>query len=321
MIDIQLLYKLITIFLYSLFATYLGIYYIAKKSEKFKYVVEDKYKKDGKKIPTMGGIGMLIGILISLALSEILNKNNVHMEYLFTFYFIVIVYALYGIIDDLFAFKRRYDKIIILLVLSFPIATLITSTILFGIEFGAIYSLIMAPVYIMVVSNLINVYSGFNGLAMGLSLILLITITIKSFMVSGLDNLIYVAPLLGALVAFFPFNFYPAKLFEGNVGAFLIGSGIGALLIINKLELFGIFILIPHIINFILDTWILAIKKVPDIKFGELSKDGKIIAPTSVKWKSIKYILCSYFRITERQAVLIMYGITIIFCVLGVWLF
>ncbi len=319
MFDYQLFYKLITIFLYSVFATYIAIFYIVKKSRKFGYTVEDKYKLNNKKIPTIGGIAIFIGVIIALALTQVIMRND-GIGKLFIFYFIVTVYAMYGILDDLFAFKQRYDKILVLMVLSFPIASLITSTYLFGIDFELWYLLLLAPIYIMAVANLVNVYSGFNGLAMGLSLILLITVAVKSYMLFGLHNLIYIIPVLGALLVFLPFNFYPAKLFEGNVGAFLVGSSLGAFLIINKLELFGLFILIPHIINFILDTIVLAILKIPDVKFGEIDKNGYIVAPKSVRFKSLKYILTYYLKLKERNAVLILYIPTIIFCIIGVWL-
>ena len=209
--------------------------------------------------------------------------------------------------------------------LSFPIASLMTDTSIdiFSLnwELGGVYSLILAPIYIMVVANLVNLHSGYNGLAMGNAWLILLTILIKSYMQSGLENLIFVLPVFGALTAFLPWNIYPAKMLEGNVGSFLIGGAIGASLIALNMEIFGIFILIPHIINFIMDTLTIAILKKKDVKFGNLRKDGTIEAPPSMKFKSLKFLLVSWFRLTESQATNMLMFLTASFCILGLFLF
>lgn len=313
-------YNLILVFLYSLFATWVAIEYFIPRLKKYGYVVDDHYKKGNVKIPTMGGIAMFAGIMVSLALFQLLIKGDI-VGNLFIFYFIVLVYAMYGLIDDLFSFKKRYDKILVLLVLSLPIASLIShnSINILGFELflNGFVPYLIAPVFIMVVANLINVNSGFNGLDTGLVGILLIFVAIKSYTIYGLDNLIFILPALGALIAFFPFNFCPAKILPGNSGQFLLGSALGAALIVNRLEFFGIIILIPHIVNFLMDTYSLKIKKVPLVKFGSIRKDGTIIAPPSMRFVSIKFLVTHYFRLTEKQANYVCYSFTILFGITG----
>lgn len=323
--SVQYAYKLLVILLYSFFITFWSVPGVLKNLIKYKYVVQDKYKRGKDPVATMGGISILIGVLGALALSQILfltsSVNQQNMGALFIFYFIVIVYALYGVIDDMFSFKKRYDKIIILLVLTFPIASLITDTTLnlgfMIIDLGALYPLVIVPIYVMVVANLINLHAGYNGLTQGLSLILLITIGIQSFIEHGVENLIFLMPVLGAVIAFLPTTFVPARMLPGNIGDFLVGAAIGCLIIVNNFLWFGIFILIPHIINFLMDTWTIVIRKVPDVKFGKIRADNTLEAPASMRFKSLKFLVCHYFRLTESQAVLVMYGITIFFCVLG----
>ncbi|MBD3203198.1 hypothetical protein GF327_02810 [Candidatus Woesearchaeota archaeon] len=322
--EVQYMYKLIVVFLYSFFVTLWSVPYVNEKLKKYKYVVEDKYKKSKKKIPTMGGIAILIGVLVSLALSQILLARE-DLGNLFIFYFIVIVYALYGVIDDLFSFKMRYDKIFALLILTFPIASLVKDTelnLLFThVEIGILYSLIVVPVYIMVVANMVNLHAGYNGLTQGLSLIVLLTLGIKSYMDHGFANLIYLVPVLGAVIAFLPSTFVPAKLLPGNVGDFLVGSAIGGFIVVNQMLWFGGFILIPHIINFIMDTVTILILRRKDVKFGKLRKDKTIIPPKTMRTKSLKFLIVHLFRLTEKQAVLALYSLTAVFCVVGLVLF
>lgn len=330
--DYQLLYKIIVVFLYASLTTYWITPIIMRKLANHDAIRPDKYKR-GKNATfiTMGGLAMLVGLLISLSLSQILLPIE-DLGRLFIFYFIVVVYALYGFSDDLFGsgdgvsvLSKRYDKIIGVLILSFPIASLITDTnirIFSNVfELGSLFALVLAPVYIMVVANLINLHSGYNGLATGTSWLILLAILIESIQRSGLTDALFVIPIFGALTGFIPYNLYPAKAHDANVGAFMVGGAIGASLLALNMEIFGVFILIPHIINFLMDTWTLVIKKKKDVRFGRLRHDNTIEAPKTMKYKSLKFLIVSWFRLTEQQATAWLWAFTAVFCILGIIIF
>jgi UDP-N-acetylglucosamine--dolichyl-phosphate N-acetylglucosaminephosphotransferase len=318
-------YKLLLIFLYAAIATLFAIPYVIKKCKYHGYIDHDMHKKGKPLLPTLGGTAIMGGILVALALSEVLIRDPVPLGGLFIFYFVVMIYAIYGLLDDIFHFKHRYSKIGVLLVLSLPVGTIISGTVvnIFGwmIDLGWFYTLFIVPVYIMVVANLINIHAGFNGLGPGTTLVMLIAAGIKSYMDYGTTYLIYLMPILGALSVFFFFNMYPAKLYDGNVGAFLMGSALGGFLIINHFEVFGIFILIPHIITFILDTWVIGIRGVKDKEWPPIRKDKLIIPHKSMRFKSLKNVLCTIFPMTEEKAAWTLIAITAVFCIVGVVLF
>ena len=317
-------YRLILIFLYSVFATWVAVPYVIKKCFQHGYTVKDMHKVGYPLVPVLGGVAILGGILVSLALSEVLIKDTTHLGGLFIFYFVVIIYGMYGLLDDIFHFKARYSKIITLLVLSLPIGAIVsgTSINIFGsaLDLGIIYTLLFVPIYIMVVSNLINLHAGFNGLGPGTTLLMLIAAGVKSYMMHGVTDLIYLMPILGAVIVFYFFNKYPAKIFDGNVGAFVMGSALGTFLIVSDLEIFGMFILIPHIVTFVLDTWVLVVKKTPDVEFPKPRKDGLIIIDKPMRYKSLKNVVCTWFCVNEKQATNILLLVTAVFCVIGVWL-
>ena len=314
-------YRLILIFLYGAFATWASMPYIMKKCKQHGYTVKDMHKLGYPTIPVLGGIAILIGIFVSLALSQVLLIGKATpLGNLFIFYFVIIVYAMYGVIDDIFHFKNRYSKIAVLLVLSLPLVSLIMnqSINILGVTLRYYVILFVVPIYVMVVANLINLHAGFNGLGPGTTLVMLIAAGVKSYMIHGLVNLIFLMPVLGGLFIFFFYNMYPAKTFDGNVGAFLMGSALGAFLIVNNLEIFGVFILIPHIITFILDTYILGFLGTKDVEFPKPRKDGLIIPDKTMRYKSLKNVFCTWFRLTEKQAGWILIAVTAIFCVIGV---
>lgn len=318
-------YKLALIFAYAAVATLFAVPYVIKKCRQHGYIDHDMHKKGKPLLPTLGGAAILGGILVSLALSEVLIRDPVHLGSLFIFYFVVMIYAMYGLLDDIFHFKQRHSKIGVLLVLSLPIGTIVSGTTVnilgWMVDLGWFYTLFIVPVYIMVVANLVNIHAGFNGLGPGTTLVMLIAAGIKSYMDYGTAYLIYLMPILGSLIVFFFFNMYPARLYDGNIGAFLMGAALGGFLIINHYEVFGVFILIPHIITFLLDTWVLGIKGVKDSEWPPIRKDGLIIPIKSMRYKSFKNLLLTMHPMTEKKASWVLIGITAIFCLVGILIF
>ncbi|RLI90978.1 MAG: UDP-N-acetylglucosamine-1-phosphate transferase [Candidatus Altiarchaeales archaeon] len=285
-----------------------------KKAVEKGLVVRDRYKKDTI-VPTLGGLTILAGILCSLILAQLLLEMEMR-EKLLMFYFIVFTFAMFGLADDLLDVGRK-SKIFIPFFLALPIVALNPETpinlFFFVIDLKAFYTFIIAPTYIMVTANLINMHSGYNGLSCGLSYILVSFLIIRISLESGLDNLFYILPIFGAMLAFLYFNTYPAKIFWGNTGSLMTGAAIGAFIIINKIEIFGIVILIPHIVNFLMYiVW--RIKKLGDVKFGRLREDGTLEVPNP--W-TLKWTFPYYFRLTEHQTMWIMYSLTTLFGILG----
>jgi UDP-N-acetylglucosamine--dolichyl-phosphate N-acetylglucosaminephosphotransferase len=312
-------YRLLLIFAYAAVATWIAVPYVKNKCKAHGYMVKDMHKFKKPLIPVLGGVAIFIGIISALALSEIYIPTG-NIANLFIFYFVVNLYGMYGLLDDIFHFQIRYTKVIALLVFSLPILTLTAGSTVLGINLGLMYAAFVV-IYIMVVANLINLHAGFNGLGPGTTLILLIAAGVKSYMTSGSTYLMYLMPIVGSLLVFCIYNKYPAKIFDGNIGAFLTGSALGAFLIVAKLEVFGIIILIPHIITFILDTWVLTILKRKDIEFPNARKDGLIIIPKSMRYKSLKNVICTWFKLTEKEATHILWAITLVFCIIGVMFF
>ncbi len=292
--------------------------YMKKASERG-YVVKDMYKRDKPSIPAIGGLVILASILTSLIVALIgVNELGIdRINYLLIFYFIVIVFGIFGLADDLFHIEHKW-KIIAPFFLAMPIVALISDTTIdfyfIKIDLGLIYTFIIAPMYIMVVANLINMHSGYNGLSCGLSYILVSFIMIRVYFEKGLGNIYLLLPVFGSLLAFLYYNTYPAKIFWGNIGSIMIGAAIGSLLIVNKMEIFGIVILIPHIINFLMYV-IWKIKGLGDVKFGGLRDDGTLIVPNP--W-TLKWLFPYYFRLTEHQSMWILYMLTTFFGLLGI---
>ncbi|KAA3662891.1 MAG: hypothetical protein DWQ10_01415, partial [Calditrichaeota bacterium] len=237
---------------------------LIKKARQAGYVVKDMYKPSRPEIPTMGGLAIMAASLIALTIAQF---NAPDIGKLLQYYFVAFVFGLYGLADDLMGFKMRYDKVLILFILALPAASLADGSslelIFTRIEMGEYYRWLFVPFYIMVIANLINVHAGYNGLSGGLSAILFIFVGVYSYMLGGLDNVMVLAPLVPALIAFMWFNKFPAQILLGNIGTYFLGGALGTYLVMNKMEMFGFVIVLPYTINYMLDFWTLKLRRVP----------------------------------------------------------
>lgn len=90
-------------------------------------------------------------------------------------------------------------------------------------------------VWIVVVTNAFNLVDGLDGLASGVALIASATLLAVSLIEGRDDVALLWAVLGGALVGFLPYNFFPASIFLGDSGSYLLGYLL-AVLALQSLE-------------------------------------------------------------------------------------
>jgi UDP-N-acetylglucosamine--dolichyl-phosphate N-acetylglucosaminephosphotransferase len=307
---------LLGFFIVPFIFTMISLPYIIKKLKLNGHVVKDMYKSDMPQIPTQGGIAILLIAIFSLSILTLFYGNMV-TPINYTIIVVVVLFALFGVLDDLVNIGRPV-KLVLLYYCSYPLIPFITSTAIllpiFGhVDLSIIYLQLLIPTYVPVVANLVNMHSGFNGLAPGLSLIVLITLVIKAYFYGNISNALFIICLTGTLAGYFLFEKYPARIFWGNVGALSVGAAIGAMIVTQGFIVSGFIMLIPHIVNFLQYVY-WRIKKYPVAKFGKVREDGSLEVPNPL---TLKWVFPYYFRMTEKTAVYVMFAITGIFCLIG----
>lgn len=321
--------------------------------EYYGWTVRDVYKKGNVFIPTRGGIAILATVLLVFSLTTLFYKVVYGQKLEFENFIIITVimtYAMFGILDDFIIIRNRWLMIAVPYFFSFPLLLIINSSIVYlpffeevnfakwGIStpFGLlslefVFAMFVLPLYVLVVANLVNMHSGFNGLQIGLSSILLFFLILKSIIIGKTDNLFPFAVFAGSIFAFWFYNFPTAKVFEGNIGSFAIGSCIGVFIVVQGFYVSGFIMLIPHTINFLMYFY-WRVQRLRDRKkngvgnerewyktqkFGKIREDSTIEVPNPL---TLKWFFPYYFRLTEIQAVLIMYGLTIVFCIASLFI-
>ncbi len=93
---------------------------------------------------------------------------------------------------------------------------------------GSLFTII----FLIGVSNAVNLTDGLDGLAGGLSFLTLSGIAYLAYLSSDSTVLMLTVPFLGALLGFLRYNTYPARIFMGDGGSQLLGFMMGVLVIL-----------------------------------------------------------------------------------------
>jgi UDP-N-acetylglucosamine--dolichyl-phosphate N-acetylglucosaminephosphotransferase len=286
-----------------------------KKLVENNIVAKDQYKRYPTFVADRGGIAILLIATLSLSI------NSLFFKFTSTNYVALIVIALFGlfgVLDDMINIGRM-SKLLIMYYCSYPLIQYATHTALIipgigDIQLGIFYLQFIIPTYVLVASNLVNMHSGFNGLASGLSIIVLISLIIKSVLLGDIENIISIAALTGATIGFYIYERYPARVFWGNVGSLTVGAAIGTIIVVQNFIISGFIMLIPHTINFLMYIY-WKVKRYPHVKFGRDRGDGILEVPNPL---TLKWMLPYYFNLTEKQATYAMFLLTSFFCILGI---
>ena len=174
-----------------------------------------------------------------------------------------------------------------------------------NVMLNEVFSFVLTVGWIVGITNAINLIDGLDGLSSGITLISCISLLIIfALNESPLIAIILITALAGAIVGFLPYNFNPAKTFIGDVGSNFMGFAIAVISILGVAKTYTAIVIIAPIIVLalpIFDTLWAIVRRI-------------------VKTKSIKGVFKAdkghlHHRLmakgyTQKQAVLILYGIT-----------
>jgi UDP-N-acetylglucosamine--dolichyl-phosphate N-acetylglucosaminephosphotransferase len=288
-------------FLAPLIGTIISMPFFIKKFTESGIIVKDYYKKDLTMVPTRGGIAILLIAMLSFSLNTLFFK---FAETNYVALIVIALFGIFGILDDMIDIGRTSKH------------TAITLPSIGSFELGILYLQFIVPTYVLVASNLVNMHSGYNGLSSGLSIIVLISLIIKSVLINDVGNIIAIVSITGAALGFYLFEKYPSKIFWGNIGSLTIGATIGTIIVIQGFIISGFVMLIPHTVNFLMYVY-WRVRKFPVAKFGKDRGDGYLKVPNPL---TLKWVLPYYYNMTEKQGTYAMFLLTAIFCAIGIFI-
>ncbi len=227
-------------------------------------VDERKLRKPPK--PRMGGIGLFLGFVIGVYVTLFIFANiyikpnfiNFNFESLNLFFLSVFIVFLIGLIDDVIglnAFQKLPFEILAGTIMYFN-GWLIKFISLpfppYNLVLNDFISYLVTVLWIVGITNALNLIDGIDGLAGGITFFSLISFATIEIILGKPEYLILIIPMVGAVLGFLKYNLFPAKIYLGDSGSLTIGFFLSILsLKISIKASFGISFLIPIVILFI----------------------------------------------------------------------
>ena len=288
----------------------------------------DIHKPARPEIAEMGGLAILCAFVAGVlaasgAVSFLKWFGDADLVLLLASLGSVLIAALVGILDDLLDLPQGV-KAVLPLAAAIPLMAVragdsVVVIPAFGpVDLWIFYPLAAIPCAMTVAANGVNMLAGFNGLEAGLGLSALGSLTIIAWHLGETTALLLLLPAVGALAGFLPLNWYPAKIFVGDVGTLTIGAIVAAAVIIGDFEVAGLILLTPYVIDFVLK----AANRFPTRGWGgELRSDGKLYCPEHGPVGLCQLILKVTGGIHEQTLVLVLVGLESVLGVCAILLY
>jgi UDP-GlcNAc:undecaprenyl-phosphate/decaprenyl-phosphate GlcNAc-1-phosphate transferase len=258
-------------------------------------------------MPRLGGLAIYIAFLAGVILLQPINPYSTS---------IIIgsgIIVISGILDDIYELSAKLK-----LMAQIAAAAII---VLYGglqitfinLPFGGLFefgylSIPFTVLWIIGITNAINLIDGLDGLAAGVSSIALVAISGMAFIMGNLYVVTIGSILLVSTIGFLYHNFYPAKIFMGDTGALFLGFMISVLSLLGFKNITFVSFIVPIIILGvpISDTIFAILRRI-------INKQ-----PLSAPDKSHLHHCLLRLGYSHRETVLIIYAMAALFGLLAV---
>ena len=176
-------------------------------------------------IPRLGGLAIFIGFMVSILLFV---KLTPEMKSILLGAAIIVVR---GVVDDIMALPAMLKFVVQIIAAAIPathgvVIQAFSNPNIFSKNLYWVLGWLSIPVtilWIVAITNAVNLIDGLDGLANGVSAISATTMLVIALLASEGQVAIVLAALVGACVGFMPYNMNPAKMFMGDTGATFLG--------------------------------------------------------------------------------------------------
>ncbi len=177
-------------------------------------------------IPRLGGLAIFFGFIVGILLFDKIDRQ---MQGILLGAVVIVVL---GVVDDITPLPAKLKFVVQIIAALIPVfhgvvikavsnPNLLSDNAYW--QMGNISSVVITVLWIVAITNSVNLIDGLDGLAVGVSTISATTVLVISLLVSDMQVAIAMAALVGACAGFMPYNLNPAKMFMGDTGATFLG--------------------------------------------------------------------------------------------------
>ena len=268
-------------------------------------VPKDNRRMHNHPIPRMGGLAIFFSFILSALIFVPLSTPVRGM--LLGGVIIVIL----GIFDDIYAlpalpkFFVQIAAALVAVLMGNQIDILSNPNIFSSEPYWVlgIWSIPISVLWIVGITNAVNLIDGLDGLACGVSTISSMTMLVIALTVAEPDTALLMAALAGACIGFLPYNLNPAKIFMGDTGSTFLGFVLATVSIQGLFKSYAI-------ISFAVPFLVLGLP-IFDTCFAILRRLARGQSPMAPDRGHIHHRLID-MGFTQKQAVAVLYLISAI---------
>ena len=188
-------------------------------------VPKDSRRMHKVPVPRLGGLAIFSGFMISALLFVPMTAE---MKSILLGAVVIVVL---GVIDDSMDLPALLKFVVQILAALIPTLHGVTVRVFSNpnifsddlyLSLGTL-SVPLTVLWIVAVTNSVNLIDGLDGLANGVSTISATTMLVIALLLGETDVSLTLAALVGACIGFMPYNLNPAKMFMGDTGATFLG--------------------------------------------------------------------------------------------------
>jgi UDP-GlcNAc:undecaprenyl-phosphate GlcNAc-1-phosphate transferase len=266
-------------------------------------------------IPLMGGIAVALGFFVGLSVATLLTGEAIqyrdHIEGQILGSLILLTL---GVVDDRWVLTARSKLVVQLLAAAVAIAYGYRIEHFNDPVTQSYWTLpvpvmwIVTLIWIVGITNAMNLMDGLDGLATGLGAIIGLTLTWICWQAGQMLGVFVGIAFLGALLGFLPYNFPPARIFLGDTGALFIGFNLSLLALEGYRKL--------SVLTFVVPLLALAVPLLDTTLsiYRRIRRRASILSPD----RHHMHHRLLEFEGSHRAAVLSIWFLTACFCVIAV---
>ncbi|MDO5479617.1 MAG: MraY family glycosyltransferase, partial [Clostridia bacterium] len=199
-------------------------------------VPKDKRRVHKKPTPLIGGLAIFLGFFVTVLLFSILDGEfftrevdgiEVTWPRLMGMLIGSVIMVVLGIFDDKYNLPAKLKFAVQIVAAAIPVVLGVRIDFIYFVETsGSALSWLSYPVtilWIVGLTNAVNLIDGLDGLAAGVSAIASLSVFCVALAQNYFGIAILTAALVGSCFGFLPYNFNPASIFMGDTGSTFLG--------------------------------------------------------------------------------------------------
>ncbi|MBI4361428.1 hypothetical protein HY572_06700 [Candidatus Micrarchaeota archaeon] len=287
---------------------------VIKAATRRGFLEHDDNKKKRPLVPGMGGFailaGMMAGILVGILYGAYAEPDPLLQRTLLAGLSTVAMVAIVGALDDLFKI-RLWFKTLLPVLGSLPLVatkagqSVMNLPLLGTVSLGPLYNFVLVPLGVTGAANAANLTAGYNGLEAGFGVVAFSTLLIIAVQSGAFPAAVLLAAGLGACIGFLKYNWFPARIFPGDVGTLSIGALLASAAIVGNMEKYAVILVLPVLYELTATVYysLKGVSRRKAVHSPVIAMDGTLSPPRGSKYYNLPHFILSRKPLREPHLV------------------